>query len=229
MGKLVKHTNRYCTSARIHWARAAAIWLLVIAGMGWQLLQLSGEWVSYSTRGKILSPGDDGCAEVAVVLGTAPHSRRGYRNPYFFNRIKAAAELYHTGCVKKLLVSGDNGSRQYNEPLAMKQALIAEGVPASAIHCDYAGFRTFDSMIRAWKVFGLKEFIVVSQDFHLQRALFIADAKGLNVRGYPAATPSWYGSDFITRIRERLARVKCILDLYVLNTHPKFLGKPVAL
>jgi SanA protein len=103
--------------------------------------------------------------EVAVVLGASKYLgvNEKYINPYFKYRMEAAAELYHSGKVKHLLVSGDNHSKNYDEPTDMKNYLISLGVPCEAITLDYAGFRTFDSMIRAKEIFGLKRFTIVSQ------------------------------------------------------------------
>lgn len=100
--------------------------------------------------------------EVGLVLGAKPGNR------YFIRRINTAAALYHAGKVKWLLVSGDNGQKEYDEPSAMQQALIAKGVPEAAIFCDYAGFSTLDSVVRARKVFGENRITIISQAFHNQ-------------------------------------------------------------
>ena len=102
----------------------------------------------------------------ALVLGTSPTGRNGGLNRFFQSRIKACAELYHAGKIDRIIVSGDNRHKSYNEPAAMKSALILKGVPADVIFLDYAGFRTFDSVIRAKEVFGQSSFVVVSQRFH---------------------------------------------------------------
>lgn len=162
--------------------------------------------------------------DVAVVLGTARWIAQGRENLYFRHRIDAAADLYLNGRVQKILVSGDNSRDSYNEPREMFRALVDAGVGAEDIVMDYAGFRTFDSMVRASQVFGLSRFIVVSQRFHLSRALYIARSKGLEVSGYAAFDPC---SSRNTRIREIGARVKAFLDCQVLSTKPHFLGEPI--
>src|SRR5579859_3256618 len=109
-----------------------------------------------ATRGKIFSSMDElPVNDVGLVLGTSKMTKRGIENPHFEHRIEAAAALYKAGKVKHLLVSGDNHIKSYNEPDDMRAALMAAGVPAAAITCDYAGFRTLDSVVRAKEVFGL--------------------------------------------------------------------------
>ncbi len=160
---------------------------------------------------------------IALVLGTSVKLADGGENLYFSKRMEAAHSLYKTGKVSKILVSGDNGHISYNEPIYMKNALLELGVPDKDIILDYAGFRTFDSMVRAKEVFGLDSIIVVSQRFHLQRAIFIAESKGLNVVGYVAEDPP---QTIRTKLREIPARVSAFLDCFILNTQPRFLGEP---
>jgi len=160
---------------------------------------------------------------VALLLGTA-RTHQGRPNQYYRARIEAAAALFHSGKVRGILVSGDNSTRYYNEPIVMRKDLIALGVPAEFITLDYAGFRTLDSMVRAKEVFGLDHFIVVSQRFHAERAVFLARHHGIDARGLAAADPepSWL---MRVRAREVLARVAALLDL-VTGRGPKFLGEP---
>lgn len=161
--------------------------------------------------------------EVALVLGTSPMLSDGGENPFFENRIAAAAELYRRGKVRRLLVSGDNRQRNYNEPVAMRDALIKRGVSARAITLDYAGLRTLDSIVRAKEVFGLTKLTIISQCDHDRRALLIADHFGLDAIAYCARDVALRDS-LKTHIREWLARVKVVLDLYVLRTKPRHLG-----
>lgn len=163
--------------------------------------------------------------DVALVLGTSKFTRTGRHNPYFSYRIDAAAKLYFSGKVKKILVSGDNSLKEYNEPQDMYQALIAKGIPKDDIVLDYAGFRTFDSVIRAREVFGQDSFIIVSQQFHIERAIYIAHSKDMKVVGFAAKDPTTARTKMFSR--EILARTKAVLDCYVLGTDPKFLGEKV--
>lgn len=163
---------------------------------------------------------------VGLVLGTSRYVKGGYENLYFKYRINAAVELFKSGKVKHLLVSGDNHVKEYDEPQDMREALIERGIPDSCITLDYAGFRTLDSIIRCWKVFGQTKFIIISQPFHNERAVFIGRHYNLDVSAYNAQKVSAsYG--FKTQLREYLARVKAVLDVYVLNKKPKFLGEPI--
>jgi SanA protein len=161
----------------------------------------------------------------AVVLGTSPTGRNGGPNRFFHARIDACADLYDAGKIDRVIVSGDNRYVTYNEPAAMKSALVAKGVPADVIFLDYAGFRTLDSVVRAKEVFGQSSFIVVSQRFHNERAVFIAGKKGIDAVGYNAGDVGFhYG--FVTYVREWFARCKVYLDLLV-GKKPHFLGEPV--
>lgn len=162
--------------------------------------------------------------DVALVLGTVARLSNGYRNLFFEYRMNATAELYKKGKVKHFILSGDNHRKGYDEPSDMKAALIQRGVPARAITLDYAGFRTLDSIVRAKEVFGQEKLTIVSQPFHNERALFIARAKGIEAHAYNARSVSRrYG--FKIYVREYFARVKAVLDVYILQTKPKFLGK----
>ena len=167
---------------------------------------------------------------VGLVLGTSQYLRGGLPNAHFANRIAAAAHLYRSGKIRHLLVSGDNRQSNYNEPAMMKKALIAQGVPAAAITCDYAGFRTLDSVVRAKEVFSLTECIIITQRYHNSRALEIARATGLDAVGYCAPDPQFIDT-WKTELREVLARTVTVLDLYVWHREPHFLGvrEPIAL
>jgi len=163
--------------------------------------------------------------DVALVLGTAKYVKRGKINFFYKYRIEAAAKLYKAKKVKAILVSGDNATKYYNEPLRMRRDLIKLGVPKSKIYLDFAGFRTLDSIKRAKKIFGLKKFTIVSQKFHLQRAIFIANHSGVDAIGFIAKDYPGTKAALRMRLREYLARVKAFLDIYILHTTPKFFGK----
>ncbi|MBA3663646.1 MAG: YdcF family protein [Bacteroidetes bacterium] len=162
----------------------------------------------------------------ALVLGTSAHLGNGSDNLYFSYRMDAAAKLYAAKKVKKFILSGDNRVDDYNEPKDMKKALLKLGIPDSCIVLDYAGLRTFDSMIRCREIFGQDSVIVVSQKFHNARSLFIADKIGLTAFGFNAQKvvnqKTWR-----MNIREFFSRIKCVLDLYLFNTKPKHLGEKI--
>jgi SanA protein len=163
--------------------------------------------------------------KVGLVLGTARHLVEGGINPYYSNRISAAISLFKAGKIDFLLVSGDNGSVYYNEPNTIKKDLIEGGIPEEKIYLDYAGFRTLDSMVRAKVIFGLDSVTVISQEFHAERAIFLAERKGLNAIGYNATD---LGGDKALKVhtREYLARVKVFMDL-LFNTQPRFYGDKI--
>jgi SanA protein len=164
--------------------------------------------------------------EVALVLGCSRLLSGKWENRYFNYRIDAVTELYEAGRVEHILVSGDNSRTEYDEPSDMKAALMERGIPEDRIHCDYAGFRTLDSVVRAKEVFKQDRIVIVSQEFHVQRALYLAQQKGIEAYGYPARDVEGEGGRK-TKLREELARVKAVLDVKFLGTDPKFLGEPV--
>jgi SanA protein len=164
---------------------------------------------------------------VGLLLGTSKVLPSGHTNLYYTYRIDAAIKLYNAGKIKFILVSGDNGNKKYDEPTTIKDDLVSRGIPASKIFLDYAGFRTLDSVVRSDKIFGQKSITVISQKFHNERALFIASTKDLKAVGFNAKDVSArYGKK--TMIRERLARVKMMLDL-IFGKSPKFLGPKITI
>lgn len=184
----------------------------------------ASEWaVQRSARGRVYVGGDGiPPADVALVLGTAKTLAGGRANAFYDARLDLAAELFRTGKVRGLIVSGDNSRADYSEPDDMKADLIARGVPAKFVTCDYAGFRTLDSVQRAHRVFGQRRVIVVSQRFHAERALYLARAQGLEATGCAAADAArWW--QVRVRMREVLARGAAVLDV-ALGRGPKFLG-----
>lgn len=202
--------------------------LVLLSGM--VLVLAARHLVLLSSRDRVFSELTTGIppANAGLVLGCARTLPDGRGNLYFQYRVDAAAKLYHAGLVRHLIVSGDNSRKDYDEPTDMKAALVARGIPAGRIHCDYAGFRTLDSVIRARKVFQQDRIIVVSQEFHVQRAVFLARHHGVDAVGF-AARDITSNAGLRTRLRENLARVKAVLDIHVLHTAPKFLGDPVPL
>ena len=162
-----------------------------------------------------------------LVLGTTPELDDGRPNLYFDYRMDAAAALYHAGKVRYLLISGDNHRKQYNEPEEMKKALLARGIPEEVMYLDYAGLRTLDSVVRAKEIFGQDSITIISQKFHNERAVYLADAYGLEAVGYNARDVRTY-TGLKTRIRELFARVKVFIDL-AFGKQPKYLGEPIPL
>jgi len=162
--------------------------------------------------------------DVGLVLGTSKLTKHGKPNLHFNQRIEAASALYHAGKIRHLLVSGDNHVAGYDEPTDMHDALVAAGVPATAIICDYAGFRTLDSVVRAKEIFSLRHCTIISEEFHCPRAVWIAQQHGLDAIAFAAPDVSLKGWSLRADVREQLARSWCAVDLYVLHRNPKFLG-----
>jgi len=211
---------------RKHLLILALIFCLIPVALG---IVVSGcnEWVTRSAAGRCHADVTRVPAmNVGLVLGCSPKLRGGWVNPFFTARIEAAAALFKAGKVKALIVSGDNSTHQYDEPTAMKEALVIAGVPERRIYCDYAGFRTLDSVVRAQAVFGQSRLIIVSQRFHNERAIFLAQQRGLDAAGLDARDVARELAP-TTYLREYLARVQAVLDVMVLGTRPKFYGPPV--
>lgn len=164
--------------------------------------------------------------KVGLLLGTSKYIRDGDINPYFYNRIESAVILYKLGKIQYIIASGDNSKHEYNEPRQMFEALVEYGVEKDAIYLDYAGFRTLDSIVRCKEIFGQHSFTVISQHFHIGRAIYLAKKYGLDASGFSARDVSgWENAKLL--IREYLARVKAFLDVNVLKKQPKFLGEEV--
>ncbi len=162
---------------------------------------------------------------VALVFGTSKYLSGKIKNQYYHTRIAAAAKLYRAGKVDYFIVSGDNRKHSYNEPQQMKKDLIAAGVPAARIQPDYAGFRTLDSVLRMQKVFGHSEYLIISQRFHNQRALFLARAHGQHPIAFNADNPSTQSMNRVL-FREVFARVKAVLDV-LFDKQAKFYGDKI--
>jgi SanA protein len=163
--------------------------------------------------------------KAVLVLGAARYLG-DRQNLYFTYRIQAAKELYEAGKVKVFIVSGDNSRKDYNEARDMRDALVEVGIPDSIIHCDYAGLRTLDSVVRMKEIFGQDSFIVVSQKFHNERAIFLARHYDLTAYGYNAKDVALSRLSYRTKIREVFARVKVFVDIAT-GKGPKYLGDPI--
>lgn len=165
--------------------------------------------------------------KVALLLGTAPVTPKGLHNFYFDYRIDAAEKLYKAGKVDYFIVSGDNSKKGYDEPQWMLDSLMVRGIPAEIIYCDYAGFRTLDSVVRTKAIFGQDSITIVSQKFHNERAVYLAEHYGINAVAYNAQDVEWLDKKLqIAIFRESLARVKMYLDMLT-GKQPKFLGDKI--
>jgi SanA protein len=204
------------------WLKRVVVFVLVL---GILFFLISNIWVVRSTRDQVLSTYDNlPDHRVALVLGTSHKTTAGQPNQFFEKRMDTAAELYKIGKIDHFILSGDNRSKFYNEPVEMRKALMSRGVPSSAITLDFAGLRTLDSVVRSKEVFGQDKIIIITQPFHSYRALFISQFYDIEAVAVVASDPELEIS-FKVRIREYFARMKAVLDLYVLKTAPRFLGK----
>lgn len=174
-------------------------------------------WVVYYTRQyNFFSIENLPSNDVALVLGTSRNTEKGKENLFFRYRMEATAHLFKEGKIKYIILSGNNDSQYYNEPLDMKKALLNLGIPENVMTLDYAGFRTFDSIIRCKQVFNQDNFTIISQNFHNARALYIARNEGINAISFAAQdVPDGYSVR--TLIREYLARPKAVLDVHILR------------
>ena len=155
--------------------------------------------------------------KVGLLLGTTPQARiTKVKNYFFIYRLDAAEQLYRAGKIEKILISGDEHSLDgINEPECMRDSLVARGIPAEDIYLDGKGYRTINSVMNANKVFGLKSFTIISQEFHNERALYQAEHLGLdveNLQAFNAKMPTSRRA-YLTSIREYFARVKMFIDL----------------
>lgn len=165
--------------------------------------------------------------KVGLVLGTAKMLQNGNVNRYYKYRIEATVALYKAGKIEYVIVSGDNSTKTYDEPTDFKNDLIAGGIPENRIYLDYAGFRTLDSVVRAKEIFGQESITIISQRFHNERAIYLAEKNQIKAVGFNAKSVSaYYG--FKTNLREYLARTKVFFDI-LFNVQPKFLGKKIVI
>ena len=207
LGKKKKIIAKFCT-----WL----ICLIIVVCL--TLMLVSNHIVVNNAKGKVFSEIDSiKYNKVGLLLGTPPMARiTKVKNYFFIYRIDAAEQLYKAGKIEKILISGDENSLDgINEPECMRDSLVARGVPASAIILDGKGYRTICSVANANKVFGLKSFTIISQEFHNERAIYQAEHLGLdveNLQAYNAKMPKSRRA-FLTTIREYFARVKMFIDL----------------
>jgi vancomycin permeability regulator SanA len=181
---------------------------------------LPATWLRLDAGGRVRSVADVPAEPVAVVFGAGLAG--GQPSPYLAHRLDAAARLYADGKVRVLLVTGDNSRTSYDEPGAMRTYLTAHGVPRDRVVLDYAGFDTWDSCSRARRIFGVDRAILVSQGFHIRRALALCAAAGIDAYGVGVDEKhdvTWYAGG----AREVLAAGKAALDV-AFKPDPRFLG-----
>jgi len=202
------------------WKRAAKV-VIGTAFTGVLVILLCNWWVVYSTKSQIYFdlnklPAND----VGLVLGTSKYVKNGNENLFFRYRMEATARLWKEGKVKFLILSGNNDSEFYNEPEDMQKALLKLGVPSDVMIPDYAGYRTFDSILRCKEVFKQHHITIISQNFHNARALYIGNYEGINGVAFAAQdVPDGYSLK--TLVREYMARPLAMLDVHLLRPQPE--------
>lgn len=194
--------------------------LLVLALVVSSYFEVKYRYASYISNGV----GNDSKVQAVIVLGAKVYNDE-ILSQIYHDRIQTALELYRNGNTEKILISGDHGQKEYDEVNAAKDFLLGHGVPGDDIFLDHAGFDTYDSMYRARAVFDVKDAIIVTQAFHLPRAIYIARKLGIDVYGV-SADKMLYSDAIWNNIRESLARVKAIIDV-MLHSKPKYLGEMI--
>jgi SanA protein len=196
---------------RLFKAVAASVVVLVLVIGG------SNAYILFSARGESTDKvAEVPPAPVAIVPGALVQPN-GKMSGMLGDRVRRASELWHAGKVEKILVSGDHHTWAYDEPGTMRKALVADGVPPRDVFEDHAGFDTWATMVRARGIFGVRDAVVVTQGFHMPRALFLADAAGIHATGLTADQHRWGYQGKKSEVREVLSRVKAIADV-TLNT-----------
>ncbi|MEV6662997.1 vancomycin high temperature exclusion protein [Streptomyces nigra] len=185
------------------------------------LALLPATWTRLATDGRLRTAADVPRTDVAVVFGAGLWD--GEPSPYLAHRLDTAARLYRAGRIEVVLVTGDNSRKDYDEPDAMRAYLVRHGVPDARIVSDYAGFDTWDSCVRAKRIFGVDEAVLISQDFHIRRAVALCQEAGVTSYGVGVAARhdvTWYYGG----VRELFAAGKAALDA-VVEPDPRFLGR----
>ena len=182
-------------------------------------------YVNSFAKGRLVSPTTAPSVDAVMILGAYVYEN-GNPSPVLQDRLDYGYEIYQAGKAKKIIVTGDHGTIQYDEVNAMKDYLLKKGVPAQDIFLDHAGFDTYDSMYRARDIFGVKSLIISTQQFHINRALYISQRLGLDSYGYPS------DDNILPRIqlqnaRESLAKVKAVLETDILRNKPRLLGPKI--
>ena len=163
--------------------------------------------------------------KVGLLLGNSKILMNGQKNLYFIYRVNATIELFKSGKIEYIIISGDNRTKSNNEPQDFKDELLKKGIPEDKIYLDYAGFRTLDSIVRLKEIFGQNTVTMISQEFHNERAIYLAEHFEISAIGFNAKDVT-NRLGFKTQVREYFARVKVFVDI-LFNVQPKFLGKKI--
>lgn len=221
----VRHDSRVHHRARawyrVRFVKGVIKGGILVAFVGLTTVLLCNWWVVYTTREQVYFDVDRlPTNDVALVLGTSRFVKSGKENLFFRYRMEATARLWKEGKVKTIILSGNNDSEYYNEPSDMRKALLRLGIPEAVMTLDYAGFRTFDSVVRCKTIFNQHKITIVSQNFHNARALYIGNHEGMEAVAF-AAQDVPEGYSFQTLVREYLARPLAMLDVYLIRPDPE--------
>lgn len=210
-------------STRGRWLRRGLLGALLLASLPFVLVR----YVDWATRAlRFTSPEQVPPKSVAIVFGAAVY-RDGRLSPMLTARVQQAAAAYRLGRVQKILMTGDNSRTDYDEVSAMKRYAVSLGVPAEVIHLDYAGFSTYESCYRAREIFGVREAVLITQAFHLPRAVYTCARLGLDAVGLETDDRGNYSARVMRhhQVREVLATAKALWDVHFRKPLPTFLGK----
>lgn len=211
------------------WLKRIGLGVLVLAVLGITAIFAIDAHVRFSTAPRIVSADEAaslGDVDCVLVLGCGVHPD-GRPSDMLADRISQGVALYESGTSPKLLMSGDHGRADYDEVNAMRETAVQAGLPADDVFMDHAGFSTYESMYRARDVFGAKRIVIVSQEYHLYRALYVAKRLGLDAYGVSADLRPYVGQE-ARELREVLARSKDFFTAIV-QPLPSFLGDPISL
>ncbi len=205
--------------------------LIVVAaiGLGFLSIVALNAYVTGTSSDNIVASSDfsedvfDNSYDCIIVLGAG--LRNGTPSPMLKDRLEKGISLYKSGVAPKLLMSGDHGRENYNEVQVMKQYAIDAGVPSQDIFMDHAGFSTYETMVRAQDIFDVKSPVIVTQQYHLHRAVYIASRLDFNCLGVPT-DPCTYGGESKRTIREYIARCKDVATV-LLNIPPTYGGDKI--
>ncbi len=210
-----RRIRRFFGRRRVRIGVGVLLGLVLLVGAGPYL------WIRFATTGKIHTVADAPQAPVAIVLG-AGLKADGSPKPYLRVRLEDTLRLYEDGRIHAILVSGDHGQVDYDEVAAMTSWLVDRGVPAGKVVADHAGFDTYDSCVRAYKIFGVRAALIVTQEFHVRRAVFLCRQAGIDATGIGSPAPD--NNDLRYQVREVPAAIKATLDVLV-DADPTYLGK----
>jgi vancomycin permeability regulator SanA len=214
--------NLFATAMQRSRIRRGLIGVLLLATLP-LVPSLYVDWATSSLR--FTNPKQVPSKSVAIVFGASVY-RNGKLSPMLAARVQQAVETYRAGHVQKILMTGDNSRTDYDEVTAMKRYAIELGVPAEVIHLDYAGFSTYESCYRAREIFGIQDAILITQGYHLPRAVYTCAHLGIDVVGLETNDRGRYSARVMGRhvIREVLATGKALWDIHVWQPLPTFLG-----